>query len=110
MPMSNDPYASEDRNNLAGVASNHFTVTASDVADLPVGVKALDLDNAGATSQIVKITAVNQKSQLVGDAVSYRVPAGTIRTVFIRAQKVWADGKGADITVIAYTDGNTDTI
>lgn len=104
MPMTNDPYASEDRYSLAGVASNHFQVTPSNSVDLSVGVKAIDIVNEGAAWQGVKITAVNQASELEAAAVTYRVPPGAVRTVPIRAQKVWANGIGANITVIAYTD------
>jgi hypothetical protein len=104
MAMTNDPYAGENRYALNAVASSHFAVTPSDSADLPVGVKAISIANEGSGWQGVAITAVNQASALIAAAVTYRVPPGAVITVPLRAQKVWATGIGANITVIAFTD------
>jgi hypothetical protein len=102
--MNNDPYAFENRFGLAGVASNAFTVTPSDSLDLPVGVKAVDITNLGTTAQRVDLVPVN--AQPPSRFVTFWVPAGSVRPVPLRVQRVLATNRGADITVIAYTDGN----
>jgi hypothetical protein len=105
MTMPNDPYQIEDRFTLAGVASNAFAVTPNDSADLPVGVKAVDITNRGSAFQSVDMVPVNA---LPGTrAVTFWVPPNSVRPVPLRVQRVRATGIGADITVIAYTDGNS---
>ena len=106
MSMLNDPYAAEDRFNLAGVCGNAFAATPSDSADLPVGVKAVDLVNQGATWQRVDLVPVN--AQPANRAVQFFVPPNSVRPVPLRVQRVLATAKGADVTVICYTDGGVD--
>lgn len=104
MPMNNDPYSAENRFDLSAVCGNAFIATPSDTVDLPVGVKAVDLVNTGATGQTVELMPVNALPG--GRWVSFFVPAAAVRPVPLRVQRVRATGKGADITVTCYTDGN----
>jgi hypothetical protein len=102
--MTNDPYAGEDRYALAGVAINAFVAVPSDSADLPVFAKAVDLVNQGATWQRVDLVPVGARP--AGRAVQFFVPPGSVRPVPLRVRRVLALNKGADVTVVCYTDGN----
>lgn len=111
MPMANDPYASENRFDLSAVCGNAFAATPSDTVDLPVGVKAVDIENQGAGWQRVDLVPVNAlpattNGQAAGRAVSFFVPPGAVRPVPMRVQRVLLANIGANIRVICYTDGN----
>ena len=106
MNMANDPYSAENRYSLSGVCGNAFLATPSDSADLPVGVKAVDLVNQGGTWQRVDLVPVNAAP--ANRAVQFMVPPNSIRPVPLRVQRVLAANRGADVTVICYTDGGVD--
>jgi hypothetical protein len=112
--MSNDPYSSENRFHLSAVCGNAFAATPSDTADLPVGVKAVDIENQGTGFQRVDLVPVNAlpgsiDGQAASRAVSFFVPPGSVRPVPMRVQRVLAANIGANIRVICYTDGNVDS-
>jgi hypothetical protein len=105
MSMPNDPYAMENRFALAAVAGNAFNVTPSDSADLPVGVKAVHIENRnGSAWQRVDVVPVNADSG--APPVQINVPPNGFVLLPLRVQRVRATSKGADIYVVAYTDGN----
>ncbi|OYZ15627.1 MAG: hypothetical protein B7Y35_06045 [Sphingomonadales bacterium 28-64-96] len=104
--MNNDPYSAENRFDLSSVAGNVFVATASDTVDLPVGVKAVDIENQGTGWQRVDLVPVN--AQPAGRAVSFFVPPNSVRPVPLRVQRVLLANIGANIRVLCYTDGNVD--
>ncbi|WP_310498299.1 hypothetical protein [Sandarakinorhabdus sp.] len=111
MPMANDPYQSEDRFALSGVASNAFEATPSNTVDLPVGVKAVDIVNRDAAWQRVDLVPVNSlpptaDGAAAGRVVQFWTPPNSIRPVPMRVQRVMLANLGANVTVICYTDGN----
>lgn len=112
MPMQNDPYAMEDRYSLSAVVGNAFVATPSDTADLPVGVKAVDLVNQGTDWQRVDLVPLNSMPPTIngsapGRTVRFDVPPGSVRPVPLRVQRVMLTNRGANITVTCYTDGNS---
>lgn len=106
MPMDNDPYQMENRMALAAVASNAFNVTPSDSNNLPVGVKAIHIENRnGSAWQRVDLVPVN--AGVSASPVQVQVPPNGFVFLPLRVQRVRATSIGADIRVVAYTDGNT---